>query len=96
MTTLTIAANIIAKQSHIQLVKNELLKLIEITRLEDGCINYDLYQDNENKTNFMFYENWESKELWQQHMNNDHLKSYVEATQGAVDSFIVNEMSVIS
>ena len=96
MTTLTIVANIIAKQSHIQLVKNELLKLIEITRLEDGCINYDLYQDNENKTNFMFYENWESKELWQQHMNNDHLKSYVEATQGAVDSFIVNEMSVIS
>ncbi len=30
------------------LVKNELLKLIELTRAEEGCINYDLHQDNEN------------------------------------------------
>ncbi|MEO1610025.1 MAG: antibiotic biosynthesis monooxygenase, partial [Pseudomonadota bacterium] len=25
----------------------------------------DLHQDNENPAHFMFYENWESRELWQ-------------------------------
>jgi len=32
----------------VDLVKNELPKLIEITRAKEGCINYDLHQDNEN------------------------------------------------
>ena len=39
----------------IELVKSELLKLIDITRAENGCINYDLHQDNENKNLFLFY-----------------------------------------
>ena len=41
------------------------LKLIDITRAEEGCINYDLHQDNENPAHFLFYENWKSRELWQ-------------------------------
>ena len=54
-------------------VKSELLKLIEVTRAEKEGINYDLHQDNENPNLFLFHENWESRELWQQHMNNAHL-----------------------
>jgi quinol monooxygenase YgiN len=30
----------------------ELLKLIDITRAEEGCINYDLHQDKENPGSF--------------------------------------------
>lgn len=48
MAKLTIVANIIATPDSIDFVKAELLKLIEITRAEPGCINYDLHQDNEN------------------------------------------------
>jgi quinol monooxygenase YgiN len=95
MAKLTIVANIVAKADSIELVKAELLKLIEITRAEEGCINYDLHQDNENPANFLFYENWESRELWQAHMGNQHLKDYVAATEGAVDVFTLNEMTVI-
>lgn len=93
---LTIVANIHAKPDQVELVKNELLKLIEVTRAEAGCINYDLHQDNENPAHFMFYENWETRELWQAHMSNQHLADYVAATEGAVDQFVVNEMTVIS
>ncbi|WDE09197.1 antibiotic biosynthesis monooxygenase [Thalassomonas viridans] len=95
MTTLTIVANIIAKTDKIELVKAELLKLIDITRAEAGCINYDLHQDNENPAHFMFYENWQTRELWQQHMNNTHLADYMAATEGAVASFTLNEMTKI-
>ncbi|GIU50975.1 MULTISPECIES: putative quinol monooxygenase [Shewanella] len=96
MTKLTIVANIIAKADKVDLVKAELLKLIEMTRAEAGCINYDLHQDNENPAHFMFYENWDTRELWQTHMGNTHLAEYMAATEGAVDQFILNEMTQIA
>ncbi len=97
MTTekLTIVAKILAKAEKRELVKKELLKLIDITRAEKGCINYDLHQDNENENLFLFFENWESRELWQAHMNNAHLAEYMKATDGAVESFTLNEMTEI-
>lgn len=96
MQQLTIIANVIAKEEYIDLVKTELLKLIEITRIEEGCINYDLHQDNEDLTHFTFYENWSSRELWQIHMANKHLADYIQATDGAVESFTVHEMTKIA
>lgn len=95
MTTLTIVANIKAKADHVELVKAELEKLISVTRAETGCINYDLHQDNDNPAHFMFYENWQSRELWQAHMNNQHLADYVKATEGAVAEFTINEMTQV-
>lgn len=96
MTKLTVVANIIANEDKIELVKAELLKLIDVTRAEEGCINYDLHQDNENPGHFMFFENWESRELWQAHMGNKHLVEYMSATEGCVASFVLNEMTQIA
>lgn len=95
MHKLTIVANIIAKLEKADLVKQELLKLIDTTRSEPGCIQYDLHQDNENSSHFLLYENWESRELWQTHMNAQHLKDYMKATDGAVEEFTLNEMTQI-
>jgi quinol monooxygenase YgiN len=94
--TLTIVAHIEARLEDIEWVKAELLKLIEPTRKEKGCINYDLHQDNERPEIFKFYENWESRELWQAHMANSHLEAYMKATEAAVVDFTLNEMHVIS
>ncbi|MGX1930719.1 putative quinol monooxygenase [Flagellimonas sp. 2504JD4-2] len=92
---LTIVAQIWAKEEKRELVKSELLKLIDTTRAEEGCINYDLHQDNENPNLFLFYENWESYDLWQKHMKNTHLADYMKATEGAVADFTLNEMTII-
>lgn len=93
MSKLTIVAHITAKSAKIEFVKAELVKLIDITRSEEGCLQYDLHQDIENSAHFMFYENWESRELWQTHMNNQHLKDYMAATDGAVELFTLHEMT---
>ena len=77
------------------MLRAELEKLIAPTRAEDGCIQYDLHLDNENPNFFVFYENWETRELWQTHMSAPHLAAYMKATDGAVESFVINEMSVI-
>lgn len=96
MAKLTIVANIKAKADKVDLVRAELEKLIPITRKEEGCIQYDLHQDHENPAHFLFYENWESRELWQAHMDNQHIKDYMAATDGAVEQFTLNEMTHIA
>lgn len=95
MTKLTIIANIVANEDKIELVRTELLKLIELTRAEEGCINYDLHQDNDNPAHFVFYENWTSRELLQTHLASQHIADYVAATEGSVAQFTLNEMTHI-
>lgn len=96
MSKLTIVANITAKSDKIEFVKSELEKLIDTTRSEEGCLQYDLHQDNQNPAHFMFYENWESREPWQKHINNQHLKDYMAATDGAIEAFSVYEMTQLA
>jgi quinol monooxygenase YgiN len=93
MSKLTIVANIHAKPDQIDLVRSELVKLIPPTLAEEGCIQYDLHQDNESPSHFLFFENWQSRELWQQHMEAQHIKDYMAATDGAVEGFTLNEMT---
>ena len=52
MTALTIVASIKAKADKIDLVRAALEKLIDTTRAEKGCINYDLQQDNQDPAHF--------------------------------------------
>lgn len=94
-TNLTIVANIIAREGHIDLIKNELLKLIKITLAEAGCINYNLHQGNKNPAHFMLYENWETRELWRNHMDAKHLAQFASNTKDTVALFTVNEMTEI-
>ena len=95
MPKLTIVAKIHANPDKIDRVKAELQKLVPITREEQGCIQYDLHQDNDNPAHFLFYENWESRELWQAHMNAPHLVAHMKATEGAIAEFTLHEMSRI-
>ncbi|WP_171174157.1 putative quinol monooxygenase [Ruegeria sp. HKCCD8929] len=92
---LTILAQITAQPGKEALVRAELEKLIPITRAEEGCIQYDLHVDNSNPGFFVFYENWQNRELWQTHMNAPHLTAYMAATDGAVADFTLNEMTGI-
>lgn len=94
--SLTILAQITAAPGKEDLVRSELEKLVDITRAEAGCIQYDLHKDNDQPGFFVFYETWENRELWQTHMGAAHLAAYMAATDGAVTSFVLNEMSKIA
>ncbi|MEM7147385.1 MAG: putative quinol monooxygenase [Verrucomicrobiota bacterium] len=93
--SLTIVARIEAEAGQEELVKRELIKLIEPTLEEAGCLQYDLHEDNENPALFLFFENWESRELWLAHMEAAHIAAYKEATEGAVASFALYEMTKV-
>lgn len=89
---LTIVANIHATAGQEQLIADELSKLVEPTRLETGCIQYDLHRNNDDPAHFMFYETWESRDLWQAHKHTAHIAAYLEATRGALKQVVVYEM----
>ncbi|MDF7801219.1 putative quinol monooxygenase [Pontiellaceae bacterium B1224] len=94
---LTIVATIKAKADQLDLVKSELVKLAETTNAQDeGCINYNLHQDNTAEALFVVYENWASPELLQQHIDSDHFQAFMKATEGATEEFTVNEMTQIA
>lgn len=93
---LTILAQVTAVEGKEDFLRAELEKLIPPTRTEEGCLQYDLHVDTGNPGFFMFYENWESRELWQAHMNAPHLQAYVAATEGAIKAFTLNEMTKVA
>ena len=95
MDNLTIVARIETEKDSAEFVRNELIKLIEPTRNEEGCLQYDLHQDNEDSCVFVFYENWKSRELWQKHMKNENLAAFGKAAEGMIKTNTVNEMTII-
>lgn len=91
--SLTIVAQITAVAGKEDLVRTKLTKLVDITRTEAGCLQYDLHADSDSPGFFVFYETWENRELWQTHMSSPHLAAYMQAADGAVASFVLNEMA---
>jgi len=77
MKQLTVVAKITAKKGKEQETKQALESLIPITLHEEGCINYDMHVSADNEGVFLFYETWSSYELWQKHMQNDHLQQFI-------------------
>lgn len=94
-TPLTIIARIEAVAGQTEVVKKALQGLIEPTLKEAGCIQYDLHQDNYNPGVFLFYEIWETRELWQQHGESAHISAHRVATKETIASTIINEMTKI-
>jgi quinol monooxygenase YgiN len=83
MKPLTIIAKLKAKNSCEEQLGQVLRSLIEPTRAEKGCINYDLHRSHEDPGLFIFYENWEIRPLWEEHMKSPHLMDFSEK-QGAL------------
>lgn len=93
---LTITATIVARPEKREVVKQALLDLIPPTLKEDGCLNYDLHQDNENPNRFFFYENWATRALWLDHNASAHIAAHRQRTEGAVLEVIIQEMTILS
>lgn len=93
--TLYIVAQITAVAGEEARLRRELEKLIAPTRLEEGCLQYDLHVDNENPGFFVFYENWTSDDALSAHSQSAHIARFRAATEGAVARFEMNKMTKV-
>ena len=73
MKALTCIAKIVAVAGAEEQVKTALMGLIEPTRKEAGCINYDMHIDNENPAVFIFHETWRSEADLNTHSESQHM-----------------------
>ena len=64
--------------------------LIKSTRLESGCISYDLYSSTSDENVLMMFEQWESKEALDSHTQTDHFKAFGKA----IKEYLAKEMEI--
>lgn len=57
-------------------VRRELLHMVEETRKEAGCINYDLHVAADRPDHFLFYENWEEPSALERHAQAPHVLAF--------------------
>jgi quinol monooxygenase YgiN len=61
------------KETHLFEAIELLKKLVSETRKEEGCLQYDLVEDRENKGMFFIVELWETEEHQYRHGLQEHL-----------------------
>lgn len=89
---LTIVVHIVAKPEYAEHVHQQLQTLLELTRAEAGCLQFDLHRDVDDSNHFMLFENWSTEEHWLAHRETRHLHDYREATDGQLASFDLYKM----
>lgn len=67
-----------------------LLSLVEPTRQERGCLLYDLHRDLQDPSQFLFYEIWANREVWDAHMASPHLDAF----KPVVDDFLAGPLQI--
>ena len=70
-----LTAMVKAKPGQEDTVKEALLSLVEPTRKEPGCLCYNLHRSKSDPTQFMFYEQWASKDHLAAHGKTPHMKA---------------------
>ncbi len=84
------------KEGKEEAVLEELWKLIEPTRAEEGNISYNMHRDKKNPQTFVFYEHWRSQEDIDKHLEMPYLKAYAEATQDWVEVWTIMELDKLT
>ena len=75
MKTITVVATFQARPGKEAELKKALIGLVAPTRLEAGCLNYDLHVLPEDPAKFLFHENWTNKAHLDAHLQSAHIKA---------------------
>lgn len=96
MSEIVINAILKAKPGTEDLLRTELLNLIEASRAEAGCIQYTLHESTEYKDTFVFYEQWKDEKALAFHLETDHYKHYRQQTEQLFEKREVYRLQIIN
>lgn len=80
--TLRVVARLTAFPDKVAELKSLLLSIIEPSRQDEGCIKYELLQNQADPTDFTFVEEWESAALLEVHLASNHIQAAVHKLDG--------------
>jgi quinol monooxygenase YgiN len=72
--SLRVIAKVKARPDKVSELRSILTSLVEPTRKEPGCISYTLLQNNEDPTDFVLVEEWQSSTALQSHFATKHFR----------------------
>ena len=87
----TVVAKLKARPGLEDEVNKTLMALVAPTRTEDGCINYDLHQSQDDPSQFLFHENWVSREALDCHL----AKPYLQGLMARADQLFAEPIDVM-
>lgn len=79
-----IVARVSAKPDQVDAVREILLRLIQPSRDEPGCINYLLLQNEVDATDFTFVELWRDRAAFDAHLETPHFKAAAAGLLGRI------------
>jgi quinol monooxygenase YgiN len=83
-STIRVVARVIALPDRVEALKAVLLQIIEPTRQENGCIKYELLQNQDDPSDFTFVEEWTDRESLKAHLASVHLQDAIVKLEGLV------------
>ncbi len=83
---LYVIARVTALPDRIEETRELMIALLEPTRSEDGCIRYDLFQNQADPTEFTFIEEWRDKAALDAHLASAHIQDAI----GKLPSLVAN------
>jgi quinol monooxygenase YgiN len=73
--TVTVVATFVARPGQETALRNALVGLVTPTRLEKGCLNYDLHALPDQPAKFLFHENWTDQASLDAHLQSAHVQA---------------------
>lgn len=95
MNEIIINAVLKAKSGKGELLRTELLNLVEASRVEDGCLQYTLHESVENKDTFVFYERWKDEKALVFHINTEHYKNCSQQIEQLLEKQDVHRLQML-
>ena len=86
VNSIRIIAKVVAKPDSVDQVCSILSDLVEPTRQESGCINYELLQNRTDPTDFTFVEEWETDAAIDAHLTTKHIRDALTKLPGLISS----------
>lgn len=92
----TAIATLIAKPGQQHALEQHLRALVEPTRAEAGCGQYDLHQDQANPLAFYMIEHWSSEEALQAHDASAHIQHFRDQAGDFLEHFELKRLRALA
>lgn len=82
---IVLIARLKVKKDSVEEARRAALSIIEDSRHEAGCLNYDFHQAINDETIFIWHETWANEEAIQIHGKSNHFKKFSEEVKDLTD-----------
>lgn len=78
---IVLIARLKVKKDAVEEAKKAALAIVEPSRAESGCVNYDFHQAIDDNSIFVWHETWANQTAIDGHGNSEHFKEFSEAVK---------------